>query len=377
MQKSAHPMTAILGGTWRAQPGVAEVSEASLTAFLPVLISAGASGLAWNKVKHNADLCATEPAQELRQYARMLALDVARQEAGLSALFRLMQGAGFAPLLFKGWAVAQYYDALHLRAMGDVDLCAPSGRFDELADFFSRQGFIEITRVSGEVHGRAVLLAAPADWPSKRLLVDLHERFDRFAFDELKEVFARARSLKLEGISLPTPALEDHLRILAVHFLRDGGWRAPSLCDIGAVLERVPSDFDWELCLGTHPRRRRWIAASFELAHVLLGARLDAMPQEYRLRNVPGWLSATVLRAWEKPFSHHAPRISFGKILRRHPAHVLSEIRARWPNAVRASMELDAELNWLPRWPYQLLYLGRAAGRFGWHFLADNAQRTS
>ena len=374
MQKTAHPITEILSGSWRVRPGAARLSEAALAAALPVLTSTGASGLAWNRVKHNPDLSATGPARELRQHAKILVLEAARHEAALCELFRLMQGAGLAPLLFKGRAVAQHYDEPHLRAMGDVDLCAPPGRFDDLAELFRRKGFLEITRVSGEAHGRAVLLSAPAAWPSKRLLVDLHQRFDRFAVDKLEDVFARARSLEFGGVRLPTPALEDHLRILAIHFLRDGGWRASSLCDIGAVLERLPSEFDWDLCLGADRRRRRWIAATFELAHALLGARLDGMPPERRIRAMPRWLGATVLSAWEKPFSHHAPRVAFRKTLRRHLSHVPAEILARWPNGIRASMELDADLNRLPRWPYQLLYLGRALGHFTWRGLRVQAR---
>ena len=368
-------MTEILSGSWRAEPGAAEVSEASLAAALPVVTGTGASGLAWNRVKRNEDLRETGPAQELRQHARMLALDVARQEAGLSALFRLMQGAGVAPLLFKGCAVAQHYGAPHLRAMGDVDLCAPPGRFDELAELFAREGFVEIARVSGEAHGRAVMLAAPVGWPSHDLLIDLHERFDSFSIDSLEDVFSRAGEMRIEGAAVRAPALEDHLRIAAIHFLRDGGWRPSSLCDVGAMLESLPATFDWDLCLGAHPRRRRWIAASFELAHVLVGARLETMPTECRFRDLPPWLGATVLGAWEKPVSWYLPRAPFRATMRRGPARVPAEIRARWPNGIRASLELGADVSRLPRWPYQLLCFVKTVGGFASRGLPAGALR--
>lgn len=364
MAEGSHPLCAILSGSWRGQPAPARVSAEALADCLPVLSSTGAAGLAWNRVKLNERLAPSGPALELRQHARTQVLDGARHEVALGALLRLLDSAHVAPILFKGRALARYYAQPHLRAMGDVDLCAPPGRFDELAGLLRGNGFLEITRVSGGAHGRATMLAAPADWPSMRLLIDLHERFDSLAVGSLADVFMRAKPLEVGGGSILIPAAEDHIRIVAIHFLRDGGWRPSSLCDLGAILESLPASFDWGLCLGADERRRRWIAASLELAHTLLGAGLGRMPAKCRVRDLPPWLGATVLGAWQRPFSHHGPRVPFRTVLRRHFTRVPAEMRARWPNGLRASIELDAALTRSPRWPYQFLYIARAAGRF-------------
>jgi len=279
-------------------------------------------------------------------------------------LARLFARFEAAPLLFKGWAVAQHYAAPQLRTMGDADLCAPPGRFDELVDSLRRSGFDELGWSPGDRYGRAVTLGSAAGWPGKRLDIDLHERLDKFYLGPLEEVFARARPAGLDGGSILVPAHEDHLRIVAIHFLRDGGWRPSSLCDVGALLESLPDGFDWDVCLGLHARRRRWIACTLDLAHRLLAARLDAVPARDRIEEPPRWLSATALRAWNKPVAHHLARPAFGAILHGDPSRIFAEVLARWPNGVRASVELEAPFTRVPRWPYQLLFFVRAIARF-------------
>lgn len=366
MQARDHPVGAALRGAWRAEPDLPTVSESSLTASLPVLTSTGAAGLAWNRVKRDPGLSVTEPALELRRHAQALALEAACHEAALGDLVDLFDSAGISPLLFKGRVLAQHYGQPHLRAMGDVDLCAPPGRFDALADLLRGHGFRELNSAASTEHGRALLLMAPVEWPGKRLLVDLHERLEEFFMAPLEDVFARARPMPFAAHSVLVPAPEDHLRIVAIHFLRDGGWRPSALCDVGALLESIPPAFDWDLCLGTDTRRRRWIGCTFELAHGLLGARLDALPAECRVPNPPRWLSSTVLRAWDKPISHHWARIPFRLVLRKSRFRIPAEALARWPDGIRASVELGAAFTRLPRWPYQLLFFSRAIGRFVW-----------
>ena len=82
---------------------------------------------------------------------------------------------------------------------------------------------------------------------------------------------------------------------------------------------------------------------------------------------MPKWLSTTVLREWKKPFSkHHArPRISF--VWRQHHYEFLGEILARGPNAIRSTVELNADFNKFPRWPYQLAHFARMIGCLGWN----------
>lgn len=360
----SHPVGALLAGSWRARPVPASIPAASLATSLPVLTSTGASGLAWNRIKRDARLSATGPAEALRRHAQALVLETARHETALGCLIERLDGIGIAPVLFKGRAAAQHYAQPHLRPMGDVDLCAHPGRFDDTARFLRSCGFRARSAGAGAGNGRTLLLASPEDWPGRRLLVDLHERLDKFFLGPVEAVFARSRTLRLGERIVPVPAAEDQLRIAAIHFLRDGGWRPLSLCDVAALLESLPPPFDWELCLGPDRRRRRWIACTFELAHALLGADLGAVPAAHRVPDMPSWLSRTVLRAWNKPFARHRPRLAFSSVLRHDRSSLPADALARWPNGIRASIELGAAFTWLPRWPYQFLFFAKGMARF-------------
>ena len=364
MQNEHHPVCDILTGSWRAEPDPLSVSQAALSVSVSVLASTGAGGLAWHRIARNAPLRASSHANQLRSCAQMQVLDAARHDLALGDLTRLFHRHGVEPLLFKGWAMAHHYSERHLRPMGDVDLCAPPGRFDELADLFRRHGFHQLSATASVHNGRTLCLTSPSGSSGKHLMIDLHEGLDKFFLPPLEDVFARAVQLQVGDHSILAPAAEDHLRISAIHFLLDGGWRPLSLCDVAAMLETLPPAFDWDLCLGAEPRRRRWVACTLQLAHELLGARLDDVPECYRVRGMPRWLSATVLREWKKPFSeHHArPRISF--VWRHRRYEFVGEILARWPNAIRSTVELDADFTMLPRWPYQLAHFARTIGRF-------------
>jgi hypothetical protein len=318
------------------------------------LTSTGAAGIAWNRIKHSPSLSASAAGKELRRQAQALVIAAAHHEEAVAELARHLHSAGIAPLHFKGWAVAQYYSQPDLRAMGDADLCAPPGRLHEMVRVLRGRGFTALNSSANAEHGQAILLMSPADWPGRDLLVDVHERLDKFYLKPPEDIFSRARRARLGDCDVLVPSIEDHLRIVAIHFLRDGGWRPSSLCDVGALLEALPSGFDWELCLGDCPRRRRWIACTVELAHQLLGARLDAVPTECQIPDMPSWLSRTVLRAWDKPLSHHRARVRFGWILRDFQSDIFEEVIARWPNGIRASVELEAAFSRAPRWPYQL-----------------------
>ena len=82
--------------------------------------------------------------------------------------------------------------------------------------------------------------------------MDLHSSLDRFGLPSLEAVFARSEVIKLGETSIRVPAAEDHFRLVAIHLLSHGAWRPRWLCDIAAMLEDLPQDFN----LGQVPRGR-------------------------------------------------------------------------------------------------------------------------
>jgi hypothetical protein len=241
------------------------------------------------------------------------------------------------PLLVKGWAIAQLYPEVGLRQHADIDLIM---RPDQMkAAVFCL--------VDSSVRGPAV---------------DLHAgsaSLDPVDFDELA---SRALSVPFGELTVRVPALEDHLRILAVHALRHGMVRPLWLCDLAIAVERRPAYFDWPRCLGSDRQRRQWVVAALALAHRLLGANLTGTPITASNDVVPEWLSKAVFRGWgrgagdltERPPAFRALISSLGD--RRLFGE---EWRLRWDKPIQATIELGCPLNGLPRFPFQVTIAAR------------------
>ncbi len=225
MLKQPSPVGNILAGSWRAEPGQLSAPLDLRPESVSVLTSTGAGALAWNQISRDPSLRSADGAGELRDYARLQALHAARNEMALKDLARLFNCNSVNALLFKGWAAARHYSGPHLRPMGDVDLCALPGRFDELVDILHRHGFRrfrQLESTDGATRGRGRSFATPFGWPGKALAIDLHEKLGKFFLPPLGDVCARAVPLDVGDQSFLTLSAEDHLRLVTMHFLLDG-----------------------------------------------------------------------------------------------------------------------------------------------------------
>jgi hypothetical protein len=204
------------------------------------------------------------------------------------------------------------------------------------------------------------------DWdlPGQVTRVDLQRDLDRFSLTPLEDVFARAERVPVGKANVLCPAPEDHLRLICLHFLEHGGWRPIWLCDVGAMLETIGPDFDWDLCLGSDRLVRQQVLTVVALARALLDARLDAVPERYQLERLPRWLEHAIMKQWSRPSSAYFPRPLFSRVLTRWPHTIASEIAARWPDPIRATFELGRELDDRPRWPYQAELFARSMSSF-------------
>lgn len=157
---------------------------------------------------------------------------------------------------------------------------------------------------------------------------------------------------------------EDHLRLICLHFLRHGGWRPLWLCDIAALVESRPADFNWDRCLGSNRRRADWVACALGAAHQLLDMKVDDTPIASRARHLPRWLLPAILRAWQQPRAvEHQPGGSILTSFSRSQLPTL--LRARWTNPIAATVELRQDFNAWPRLPWQLITGGLKVLRLG------------
>jgi hypothetical protein len=140
------------------------------------------------------------------------------------------------------------------------------------------------------------------------------------------------------------------LRLLCLHMLGHGAWRALWLCDVAAAVEARPPTFDWDRFLWGDRRRTEWVTCALGLAHALLGARIAETPVAERARHLPRWLAPAVLRQWGQGF-RRSP-LFLPELL--YPRRALHAIRHHWRNPIQGTVEVGGPFNDWPRLPFQL-----------------------
>jgi hypothetical protein len=363
MTNSGLPVARVLEGAWRRKPAELNLSANELGDIVSLLIGSGVGALAWSRVSRVPHLRDKSEAAILQDTYRTFVVEEMKYAASLRFLVELFAEAGLDPLFFKGSVVGRHYAETHLRPSGDIDICAPPGRYNETRALLRRfsnplasnPGF----GLSQET-GQFAVNCGPG-----LCEVDLHSSLDRFGLPSLEAVFARSEVITLGGTSVRAPSAEDHLRLIAIHFLSHGGWRPVWLCDVAAVLEDLPQNFDWDRCLGDEPRSACWISSVIELAHHLLGASVDRVPPNCRVQRLPKWLTRTTLQEWQTPVETRYKGASLAFSLARpqrllDPRNLVMDLKARWPNGIQATIETGGPFNEGARLPYQILAFGRA-----------------
>ena len=232
-----------------------------------MLIGSGAGALGWRRIKDTPALKGCAEAQELCQSGQILALEDARLDGALEFVATRLNEVGIVPLIAKGWAVAHFYSARYLRVYGDFDLCAPPGRYE-----LARTTLLRLTPTRPpESDMEDIFVDCGPDLGV--CTIDLHKNFDATAYTPpVETLYARSTPAEAGSADIRLLALEDHLRFVIMHLLKHGAWRPSGLCDVAAMVEAVPPDFDWDLCLGDDKVAAGWIGATIMLAHRLLDA---------------------------------------------------------------------------------------------------------
>jgi hypothetical protein len=258
-------------------------------------------------------------------------------EDQLARLFRRLAEVGAEAIVGKGWAVARGYPMVGLRPYGDLDL---------------------LVGPEAEASIREVLAA----WDGIPPAVELHGEFNELDGRSRDDLLGRSRTADLAGDPVRIFGPEDHLRLLALHALEHGLARPFWLCDLGLLLETLPPDFDWALCLRGRPWEAEGIRCALGLTSSLLGVDLagPGVPAGVRGRPLPGWLIPAALEA----LGAHEHYLQAGdpddQLLSLRP--LLRSARLRWANPIEATFRRRAPWRG-PRLPVQMLdYTLRSAG---------------
>lgn len=240
--------------------------------------------------------------------------------------FKGLREQGIEPVLIKGWAAARNYPADVPRFSGDIDLAVA----DE--DFDCARSLVE-------------------DKKSGVLGVDLHQQLRHLDTVDWKILLENSETIAVDGEAIRILAAEDHLRVMCVHWLTDGGESRDRLWDIFYAVQNRPESFDWDRCLGVvGPNRRGWIIATVGLAHKYLGLEIDDLPFADEARRLPTWLTRSIERSWNEG-------------VRLRPLHtalddmrtLLTQIRKRIPpNPIQATIDCEGAFDDGSRVGYQI-----------------------
>lgn len=248
------------------------------------------------------------------------------QETKICEAFRLFREKGIEPVLIKGWAIARSYPPDKPRYCGDIDLAVSAADFSNAKTLHSTE----------EV---------------KQLNIDLHNgvrHLDLLSWDEL---FRRSDIVMLNETEIRILAPEDHLRLLCVHWLNDGGAYKEKLWDIYYAVQNRPANFDWDRCLNAVTKtRRKWIICAIGLANRYLGLPIDDLPFSKEAKQIPGWVIKSVEKEWNTDVRLKGLTVYLGD-----PKALLKQVLKRIPpNAIQATIEMEGEFDDRPRLSYQM-----------------------
>jgi len=251
------------------------------------------------------------------QARKWIILHQRRLELRALAIFQELQGLGFQPILIKGWAAAKNYPSDRPRFYSDIDIAVSSSDFETV---------------------RGIVFASDSSLAG----VDLHNELRHLDSVPWPELFDRSRVVEIDGGSIRILSAEDHLRVMAVHWLNDGGTNKERLWDIYYAVVNRPVDFDWSKCLDPISKTRRsWVICAIGLAHKYLDLPIEDLPFRDEELKIPHWVISTVEKEWadDEPFRPLQTCLGSPKIF-------LRQLRKRIPpNPIQATIEMEAPLD--------------------------------
>lgn len=260
---------------------------------------------------------------ELQEQLKLLKLKV--NEHRIESVWKKFTDAGYSPILIKGWATAFFYDKPGDRQYVDVDLVVSPEEFDEIKAFTTENQFA--------------------------ISVDLHKNARHLDSRTYEELFRDSVLKKCGDTMIRVPCDEDHLRILCVHWLNDGGAYKDKLWDIYYAVKNRRPDFDWDKCLSTiSQKRRKWIVCAIGLAHKYLDLPASGLPFADDFEKIPRWVIRTVEKEWATDV-----RLLPLEWYLSDRKNLIKQIWKRFPpNAIQATIELNGSFNEIPRIFYQI-----------------------
>lgn len=240
--------------------------------------------------------------------------------------FELFRENGIEPVLIKGLAAGRYYPAERPRIATDTDLAVSCADF-AAADIIARSD------------------------AATGLAIDLHRELRHLDTVGWGNLYESSQLITAEGGTIRVLRPEDHLRIVCVHWLTDGGSNKERLWDVFYMVANRPPGFDWDRFVNlVDERRRRWLICTVGLAKRYLGLDLTGTPIEAEASDLPAWLIKAVEREWASETRTWPLEASIND-----PKLFIKQIGKRLrPNPIRATVQSEGSFDASTRVFYQL-----------------------
>jgi hypothetical protein len=268
--------------------------------------------------------------ENIEDSRRWLILQRKLAEHRIAEIFRTLRQHDIEPILIKGWAAGLKYTQPWERFFSDIDIAVNPKEFQKASDILG----------------------------NKHIEVDLHAGMRHHDTLSWNDLYENSRLVTVEETAVRIPREEDHLRILCVHWLTDGGAFREKLLDIYYAVRNRSADFDWERCLSVvSVNRRRWIICTIGLAHQYYDLDIDDLPFAAEARKVPVWVKDALEKEWNSgvrllPLNEFLQdrRMLWKQIKKRMP-----------PNPIEAMVEMEGKIDSKRQIQYQA---GSIARRF-------------
>ena len=246
-------------------------------------------------------------------------------ETKLANLFCKLAEAGYEPILIKGWAAAQYYPKPWNRISGDVDMVF---RPEEVRD---------VKKV----------LSGYADLP-----IDIHSGLRQLDTVDFEDLCKHSLIIDCHGTAIRVLRVEDHIRVLCVHWMSDGGANKEKLWDLFYAIDRFRENFDWSRCLDVvSSTRKAWIKSVIGLTYDYLGLETKDLPFADELKDNPAWLKRAVEKEWNSNI-----RLNSLHLFMNNKKDLIKQILKRIPpNPLQATVELEKDIRSEFRFHYQII----------------------
>ena len=180
--------------------------------------------------------------------------------------------------------------------------------------------------------------------------IDLHRGLRHLDTLEWETLILNSEIIEIKSTKIRVLCLEDHLRVLCVHWLNDGGADRTRLWDIYFALLIKGNNFDWERFYGVvHPRRKKWLITVVLLVSDYFGVELKNVPFELDEYHLPDWVKREVENDWKND-----TRLKPLQDVLNNRRELLKQIKKRIPpNNLQAIIETEGEIRnssgYLPR----------------------------